>query len=313
MNYRGYSARIEYSSEESIFLGRVIGIDDNITFESDTVSGLKSAFEQAIDSYISSFEESGKNSQKQYSGKVMFRISPDIHAQASIAAELQKISLNQWVENTLSDSSKAEIRSKQISTAKNKKKNYSLLMDNSEDLYVSYAYTGFSYGQAFNALYNKMINAQSSQARDKYILPVCFALGHSLECHLKSFLVHNKVDIRDFGHDIKRLHNKSIDLGLYIVSEELREHFHESAWNEEQKSFDKTRDGISEIIQSIVVVHHSEHSYADRYLNYNTKTGYPILNSKVQKILVDFELTLRAKMPYPRVLWSDKVREPILD
>nr|WP_087002598.1 toxin-antitoxin system HicB family antitoxin [Rhizobium sullae] len=44
----------------------------------------------------------GKEPHRSYSGKMMFRVDPEVHARAAKAAELAGKSLNQWAEETLS-------------------------------------------------------------------------------------------------------------------------------------------------------------------------------------------------------------------
>ncbi|MBU4551391.1 MAG: type II toxin-antitoxin system HicB family antitoxin, partial [Hoeflea sp.] len=51
--------------------------------------------------YIETCAKIGKMPQKPYSGKVMFRIDPETHRKAVIAAELNGKSLNQWAEEVL--------------------------------------------------------------------------------------------------------------------------------------------------------------------------------------------------------------------
>ena len=62
---------------------------------------LKAAFREAVDDYIETCAKIGKEPQRPFSGKVMFRISPETHRHAVLAAQLEGISLNQWAENAL--------------------------------------------------------------------------------------------------------------------------------------------------------------------------------------------------------------------
>ena len=103
MNYNGYSARIEFDSEDEIFFGKIAGINDVIGFHSDSVAGLKEAFREAVDDYLAACKEAGKEPQKPYSGKMMFRVDPSVHRKAALAAELSGKSLNQWAEETLEE------------------------------------------------------------------------------------------------------------------------------------------------------------------------------------------------------------------
>jgi predicted HicB family RNase H-like nuclease len=101
IRYKGYSARVDYDADDEVFVGRIAGIDDIVGFHGDTVEGLKSAFREAVDDYIETCRAVGKRPARAYSGQVMFRISPDIHAAAALAAELAGKSLNQWGEEVL--------------------------------------------------------------------------------------------------------------------------------------------------------------------------------------------------------------------
>lgn len=101
MTYKGYSARVEYDDEDEIFFGKIAGISDVIGFHAETVADLKTAFHEALDDYLATCAKVGKEPQKPYSGKMMFRVSPDVHRKAAVAAELSGKSLNQWAEEAL--------------------------------------------------------------------------------------------------------------------------------------------------------------------------------------------------------------------
>ena len=101
MNYKGYAARIDYDDEDGIFMGRIAGIGDGVGFHADTVEGLREAFHEAVEDYIETCAKIGKEPQKAYYGQVMFRVSPEVHRKAALAAELSGKSLNQWAEEVL--------------------------------------------------------------------------------------------------------------------------------------------------------------------------------------------------------------------
>lgn len=101
MSYKGYSARIEYDDEDGIFVGRLVGIRDGVGFHADTVEGLREAFHEAVEDYLETCAKIGKEPQKAYSGQMMFRVNPEVHRRAALAAELAGKSLNQWAEEVL--------------------------------------------------------------------------------------------------------------------------------------------------------------------------------------------------------------------
>ena len=101
MKYRGYSALIAYDDEDGIFTGRIAGIRDGVGFHADSVEALRIAFHEAVEDYIETCAQVGKEPQKEYSGRMMFRVSPEVHRKAALAAELAGKSLNQWAEEVL--------------------------------------------------------------------------------------------------------------------------------------------------------------------------------------------------------------------
>lgn len=101
MTYKGYAARIEYDDEDAIFVGRLAGISDGVGFHADNVDELRTAFHEAVDDYVETCAKVGKEPQRAYSGQVMFRVDPDVHRRAAVAAELAGKSLNQWAAEVL--------------------------------------------------------------------------------------------------------------------------------------------------------------------------------------------------------------------
>ena len=103
MKYKNYIARIEYDEEDRIFVGHLAGINDIVGFHGSTVDELESVFHESVDDYIAMSEEMGRPAQKPYSGNLMLRVTPDIHAAVAIAAEVEGKSINQWATQTLED------------------------------------------------------------------------------------------------------------------------------------------------------------------------------------------------------------------
>ena len=105
LSYRGYTARVEFDGDDEIFIGHLAGINDVVGFHGDSVAALKAAFEEAVEDYILACAKAGKPAERPYSGKVMFRISPGVHARAALKAQLSGQSLNQWAEKVLNEAS----------------------------------------------------------------------------------------------------------------------------------------------------------------------------------------------------------------
>ena len=98
MTYRDYQARIKYSEEDACFVGHIAGIRNIVGFHGESVAELKAAFHEAVDDYLVTCEKLGKTPQHPYSGRLMLRIEPGIHAKAAMIAEAQGKSLNLWAQ-----------------------------------------------------------------------------------------------------------------------------------------------------------------------------------------------------------------------
>lgn len=102
LSYKGYTARIEFDDRDNILVGRLLGIKDVIAFHADNVTDLRVAFEESVDDYLEACAAIGKSPEKSVSGKLLLRLSPDIHAAAKIKAQSLGKSLNQWASEALS-------------------------------------------------------------------------------------------------------------------------------------------------------------------------------------------------------------------
>ena len=96
MTYNGYTARIEYDDDDGIFVGHLAVIRDIVSFHGSTVNELRDYFHEAADHYLAVCDERGEQPQKHYSGNLMLRIGPDIHADVATASQVKGQSINQW-------------------------------------------------------------------------------------------------------------------------------------------------------------------------------------------------------------------------
>jgi predicted HicB family RNase H-like nuclease len=103
LNYKGFAAAVEFDPEDAILVGKLVGINDVVSFHAGDGQALIEAFHEAVDDYIETCARIGKKRDKPYSGKLMLRVDPSVHAQAARAAELEGKSLNAWSEVALRD------------------------------------------------------------------------------------------------------------------------------------------------------------------------------------------------------------------
>ncbi|MGB3586263.1 MAG: type II toxin-antitoxin system HicB family antitoxin [Tunicatimonas sp.] len=103
LKHKDFYGTVGYSSADQTMFGKIIGINDLVTFEGESVSSLKSAFEEAVDDYIVLCEEVGKPPLKSFKGSFNIRIAPELHQKAFYLAAIKKTSLNSIVEGAITD------------------------------------------------------------------------------------------------------------------------------------------------------------------------------------------------------------------
>lgn len=97
LEYKGYTGNIEYSPEDSLLYGKVLGIRGLISYEGKTGKDLENDFKEAIDIYLAGCLESGVEPEKPFKGSFNVRIPAKLHQRAALLAMEAKISLNNFV------------------------------------------------------------------------------------------------------------------------------------------------------------------------------------------------------------------------
>ena len=101
MKYKDYSGSVEYSDEDGVFFGRIIGINDHITFDGDNVKSLRINFEVAVDGYLEVCSQIGKEPDKTYKGTFNVRIAPELHKDLAVYSASHGKTLNSTVEDAI--------------------------------------------------------------------------------------------------------------------------------------------------------------------------------------------------------------------
>ena len=76
MTYKGYTASMTFDADDKIIVGRVLDVDDIITFHAKSVVEFEAAFHAGVDGYIAACARLGSAPQKPASGKMMLRVAP---------------------------------------------------------------------------------------------------------------------------------------------------------------------------------------------------------------------------------------------
>jgi predicted HicB family RNase H-like nuclease len=101
LSYKVYFGSVEFSDEDDIFHGRIVGINDHITYEGDSVKSLRQDFKSALDEYLETCTGLGKTPEKAYKGSFNVRIEPALHRQLAVYSSSHGKSLNAAVEEAI--------------------------------------------------------------------------------------------------------------------------------------------------------------------------------------------------------------------
>jgi predicted HicB family RNase H-like nuclease len=101
LQYKGYYATIHFSAEDEVFFGKILGIDDLVNFEGASVKELKKSFYEAVDDYLKTCKELGKEPNKAYKGSFNVRIPVDMHKDAAVFSSILQVSLNDFIKTAI--------------------------------------------------------------------------------------------------------------------------------------------------------------------------------------------------------------------
>ncbi len=107
LTYKGYTGEVEYDASAGILCGHVLDIRGAITFESESATEIESEFHISVDVYLAFCAEQGIEPDKPYSGKWLFRTTPERHRQIALAAARSGKSINTWMDDVLAAATQA--------------------------------------------------------------------------------------------------------------------------------------------------------------------------------------------------------------
>lgn len=104
IEYKGYLGSVEFSEEDGLFYGKVMGIRSLISYEGETAKELLEDFHGAVDDYLEACVAEGRQPEVAYKGSFNVRISPELHKRLVVYATAHQMSLNSYIEETLKNS-----------------------------------------------------------------------------------------------------------------------------------------------------------------------------------------------------------------
>jgi len=101
LEHKGYTGSIEYSKEDGLLYGKVLGIRGLISYEGATGLKLETDFVDAIDTYLADCRMNGITPEKPFKGSFNVRISSMLHRKAALMALEERTSLNNFVAESI--------------------------------------------------------------------------------------------------------------------------------------------------------------------------------------------------------------------
>lgn len=110
ISHRGYHAEIRYDPSADAFDGRVLGLQDVISFYGRTPEELRREMEAAIEDYLDWCAADGVKPERSWSGKLTLRSDDEFRRRVLIAAAARGQSVRAWI-NELADRESRKILS----------------------------------------------------------------------------------------------------------------------------------------------------------------------------------------------------------
>lgn len=103
MEFEGYHAKIEFDQDDQLFVGRVLGINDSVSFHGKSVDELVTEFQNSIHNYLHYCKQAGKEPEKEFKGSFNVRIKPEQHKKIALYAADEGITINQFVSRAIDE------------------------------------------------------------------------------------------------------------------------------------------------------------------------------------------------------------------
>ncbi len=101
LKYRDYEGTAELDMVRGVCRGKILFINDLVTYEASQPSELQKEFEAAVDDYVETCADLGRELQKSLKGQFNVRIPQELHKASTLRALTDSVSLNDVVVRAL--------------------------------------------------------------------------------------------------------------------------------------------------------------------------------------------------------------------
>jgi len=97
LKHKDYLGSVAFSSDDGVLHGKIIGINDLVTYEGSSVDELQKEFIESVEDYLTTCADLEKEPNKFFKGVFNVRTSNERHRDLAIIAEKKKMKLNELV------------------------------------------------------------------------------------------------------------------------------------------------------------------------------------------------------------------------
>lgn len=94
MSYKGFEGTAQLDMSRNLCYGKLLFINDLVTYEAESPAALQKEFEAAVDDYLETCATVGKEPQRPFKGLFNVRVTPELHRDAALRAAKDGVFLN---------------------------------------------------------------------------------------------------------------------------------------------------------------------------------------------------------------------------
>jgi predicted HicB family RNase H-like nuclease len=101
MKFGKYSAAISYDPDIGMFRGEFVGLNGGADFYASSIDDLRKEGEMSLKVFLEFAKEKNIPPEKNYSGRLVLRLKPELHRKYKLLASAKHMSLNQVLNEAL--------------------------------------------------------------------------------------------------------------------------------------------------------------------------------------------------------------------
>ena len=103
LQYKGYLGSVQYSREDKVLHGKLLGIGALVNYEAEDVRTLEKAFKEAVNDYLIFCEERGVKPEKPFNEVINYKPNPVRYQQAMSYAKEHDLSVKAVLDKALEE------------------------------------------------------------------------------------------------------------------------------------------------------------------------------------------------------------------